>query len=151
MSYLQPVIVQHSSSLSSLAHASALLDISVQALEDSQQEELQPTDMVSLIQLLSMAADVPTGQHHSVDATNQSREGLHEMSKDYIKVADSIISQDSVVKWQAIREVRAVQNAEGLFLSVPVSYLPKKCLDITTLLHVLIVSLSTDCQPSVIK
>uniref|UniRef100_A0A3P8WH95 Adhesion G protein-coupled receptor D2 n=1 Tax=Cynoglossus semilaevis TaxID=244447 RepID=A0A3P8WH95_CYNSE len=101
----QPVIVQHSSSLSSLAHASALLDISVQALEDSQQEELQPTDMVSLIQLLSMAADVPTGQHHSVDATNQSREGLHEMSKDYIKVADSIISQDSVVKWQAIREV----------------------------------------------
>ncbi len=91
------------SGLSSLAQASALLDISVQALEDTQQEGLQPTDMVSLIQLLSLAADVPT--QPLADATNHSQDNIQEFSQHFISVADSVISEDNALKWQAIKEV----------------------------------------------
>ncbi|XP_056232719.1 adhesion G-protein coupled receptor D2 isoform X1 [Seriola aureovittata] len=99
----QPVLEQQPSGLSSLAQASALLDVSVQALEDTQQEGLQPADMVSLIQLLSLAADIPT--HPSADSTNQSQESIQELSQHFVSVADSILSEDNTAKWQAIREV----------------------------------------------
>ncbi|XP_040898830.1 adhesion G-protein coupled receptor D2 [Toxotes jaculatrix] len=99
----QPVLGQQTSGLSSLAQASTLLDISVQALEDTQQEGLQPTDMVSLIQLLSVAADIPT--QPLTDSANDSRDSIQELSQHFISVADSIISEDNALKWQAIREV----------------------------------------------
>lgn len=94
---------QQPSGLSSLTQASALLDISVQALQDTQQEGLQPTDMVSLIQLLSLAADIPT--ELLTDATNRSQDSIQEFSQHFISVADSIISEDNALKWQAIKEV----------------------------------------------
>ncbi|KAI3372756.1 hypothetical protein L3Q82_022716 [Scortum barcoo] len=93
---------QKPSGLSSLAQASALLDVSVQALEDTQQDGLQPTDMVSLIQILSLAADVPT--QPLSDATNHSQDNIQEFSQHFISVADSIISEDNALKWQAIKE-----------------------------------------------
>ncbi|TMS03410.1 Adhesion G-protein coupled receptor D2, partial [Larimichthys crocea] len=99
----QVVLGQQPSGLSSLAQASALLDVSFQALEDTQQEGLQPTDMVSLIQLLSLAAEVPT--QPLVDATNHSQDNIQELSQNFISVADSIISEDNALKWQAIKEV----------------------------------------------
>ncbi|XP_074493571.1 adhesion G protein-coupled receptor D2 isoform X1 [Sebastes fasciatus] len=99
----QAVLGQQPSGLSSLAQASALLDISVQALEDTEQEGLQPTDMVSLIQLLSLAADTPT--QPLTDATNHSQDTIQELSQHFISVADSIISEDNALKWQAIKEV----------------------------------------------
>ncbi|XP_059192511.1 adhesion G-protein coupled receptor D2 [Centropristis striata] len=99
----QEVLGQQPSELSSLAQASALLDISVQALEDTQQEGLQPTDMVSLIQLLSLTADVPT--QPLPDATNHSQDTIQEISQHFISVADSIISEDNALKWQSIKEV----------------------------------------------
>ncbi|TKS78032.1 Adhesion G-protein coupled receptor D2 [Collichthys lucidus] len=99
----QVVLGQQPSGLSSLAQASALLDVSFQALEDTQQEGLQPTDMVSLIQLLSLAADVPT--QPLVDAINHSQDNIQELSQNFISVADSIISEDNALKWQAIKEV----------------------------------------------
>ncbi|XP_054466063.1 adhesion G-protein coupled receptor D2 [Anoplopoma fimbria] len=99
----QAVLGQQPSGLSSLAEASALLDISVQALEDTQQEGLQPTDMVSLIQLLSLAADIPT--QPLSDATNHSGDTVQELSRQFISVADSVISEDNALKWQAIKEV----------------------------------------------
>ncbi|XP_040011105.1 adhesion G-protein coupled receptor D2 [Xiphias gladius] len=98
----QPVLGQQPSGLSSLAQASNLLDISVQALEDTQQDGLQPTDMVSLIQLLSLAADVPT--QPLADVNNHSQDSI-QLSQHFISVADSVISEDNVIKWQAIREV----------------------------------------------
>uniref|UniRef100_A0A3Q1FD45 Adhesion G protein-coupled receptor D2 n=1 Tax=Acanthochromis polyacanthus TaxID=80966 RepID=A0A3Q1FD45_9TELE len=99
----QPVLGQQSSALSSLTQASALLEVSAQALEDTQQEGLQPTDMVSLIQLLSLAADVPS---QSVDhVSNQSQDSVQELSQHFISVADGIISEDNALKWQAIKEV----------------------------------------------
>ncbi|XP_065819230.1 adhesion G-protein coupled receptor D2 isoform X4 [Labrus bergylta] len=98
----QATLGQQPSELSSLAQASALLDVSVQALEDTQ-EELQPTDMVALIQLLSLAADVPTLP--LADATNHSQDRVQELSQHFISVADSIISEDNALKWQAIKEV----------------------------------------------
>ncbi|KAM9858188.1 adhesion G protein-coupled receptor D2 [Aulostomus maculatus] len=98
----QPVLGQRPVGLSSLAEASALLDVSVQALEDSQQDGLQPSDMVSLIQLLSLAADAPV---QPSDATTPSQENIQELSHHFISVADSIISQDNAFKWQAIKEV----------------------------------------------
>ncbi|KAA8592127.1 hypothetical protein FQN60_017582, partial [Etheostoma spectabile] len=99
----QTVLGQQPSGLDSLAQASTLLDISVQALEDTQQEGLQPTDMVSLIQLLSLAADAPPTQPLS-GATNHSQDTIRELSQHFITVADSIISQDNALKWEAIKE-----------------------------------------------
>ncbi|XP_058491570.1 adhesion G-protein coupled receptor D2 [Solea solea] len=98
----QPVLGQQLSGLSSVAQASSLLDISVQALEDTQQEGLQPMDMVSLIQLLSLVADIPA---QPPDSFNHSQESVQELSQHFISVADSIISEDNTLKWQAIREV----------------------------------------------
>ncbi|XP_049906270.1 adhesion G-protein coupled receptor D2 isoform X2 [Epinephelus moara] len=99
----QAVLGQQPSGLSSLAQASALLDISVQALEDTQQEGLTPTDMISLIQLLSLASDVP--KQPLTDSTNHSQDNIQELSQHFISVADSIISEDNVLKWQDIKEV----------------------------------------------
>ncbi|XP_041644185.1 adhesion G-protein coupled receptor D2 [Cheilinus undulatus] len=98
----QAVLGNQPAELSSLAQASALLDVSVQALEDTQ-EGLQPTDMVSLIQLLSLAADVPS--QPLADTTNHSQDSIQELSQNFISVADSIISEDNALKWQAIKEV----------------------------------------------
>ncbi|XP_042344820.1 adhesion G-protein coupled receptor D2 [Plectropomus leopardus] len=99
----QAALGQQPSGLSSLAQASALLDISVQALKDTQQEGLEPTDMVSLIQLLSLAADVPA--QPPTHSTNHSQADIQELSQHFISVADSLISEDNALKWQAIKEV----------------------------------------------
>ncbi|KAK2837094.1 hypothetical protein Q5P01_014306 [Channa striata] len=99
----QLVLGQEPSRLNDLAEVSSLLDLSVQALENSRQEGLQPTDMVSLIQLLSLAADIPA-QPHS-DANDHSRYSTQELSQRFINVADSIISDNDALKWEAIKEV----------------------------------------------
>lgn len=91
------------SGLSSLAQASALLDVSVQALEDTREEGLQPADMMSLIQLLSLTADVPS-QPFTHD-TNYSQDNIQELSQHFISLADSIISEEDTLKWRAIKEV----------------------------------------------
>lgn len=91
------------SALSSLAQASALLDVSVQALEDTRDEGLQPADMMSLIQLLSLTADVPS-QPFTHD-TNYSQDNIQELSQHFISLADSIISEEDTLKWRAIKEV----------------------------------------------
>ncbi|XP_053727789.1 adhesion G-protein coupled receptor D2 isoform X3 [Synchiropus splendidus] len=88
--------------LTSVDEASELLNMSVQALADSQRAELQPSDMVSLVQLLTLAADLPV---QTDDASNHSRERVLELSQHFVKVADSIISQENTLKWQAIKEV----------------------------------------------
>ncbi|XP_061773598.1 adhesion G-protein coupled receptor D2 [Nerophis ophidion] len=98
----QAVLGQQPSGLSSLGEASALLDVSVQALRDTKQEGLQPEDMVSLIQLLSLAADVTL---QPADAANHTEENIQELGQHFISVADSVISQDNAFKWQAIKEV----------------------------------------------
>ncbi|CAN9512773.1 unnamed protein product [Ophioblennius macclurei] len=88
--------------LGGLSQASALLDASARALEDTRREGLQPADMVSLVQLLSLAADVPS----QPAAANQSRrEDAQELSAHFISVADSVISENNALKWQAIKEV----------------------------------------------
>ncbi|XP_076005472.1 adhesion G protein-coupled receptor D2 [Genypterus blacodes] len=99
----QAVLGQQQSGPASFDEASALLDMSVEALEDTKQEDLQPTDMVSLIQLLSMAADVLV--QPPADATNHSFASAQELSEQFISVADRVISQDNTNKWQAIKEV----------------------------------------------
>ncbi|XP_028269689.1 adhesion G-protein coupled receptor D2 [Parambassis ranga] len=99
----QLMLGQQPSELSSMSQASALLNVSVQALENIQQEGLQPADMVSLIQLLSLAADVPAQPLTHV--TNHSQDNIQELSQHFISVADSIISEDNSLKWQAIKEV----------------------------------------------
>ncbi|XP_061836556.1 adhesion G protein-coupled receptor D2 [Nerophis lumbriciformis] len=98
----QAVLGQQPSGLSSLGEASALLDVSVQALRDTKQEGLQPEDMVSLIQLLSLAADVTL---QPAAAANHTEENIQELGQHFISVADSVISQDNAFKWQAIKEV----------------------------------------------
>nr|XP_040051070.1 adhesion G-protein coupled receptor D2 isoform X4 [Gasterosteus aculeatus aculeatus] len=99
----QAALVQQPSGLSSLAEASALLDLSAQALEDTQQEALEPTDMVSIIQLLSLAADVPA--QPGTEATDHSRDVAQELSQHFISVADRIFGGDNALKWEAIKEV----------------------------------------------
>ncbi|XP_032434484.1 adhesion G-protein coupled receptor D2 isoform X2 [Xiphophorus hellerii] len=97
------MLVQQPSGLDSLAQAAALLNASIQALEDTQQDGLQPADMVTLIQLLTLTADVSS--EPSVSAENSSRDNIQELSQHFISVADSIISEDNADKWQAIKEV----------------------------------------------
>lgn len=99
----QPLLNQQLSRMHNISQVSALLHISAQALEDTQQEGLQPADMVSLIQLLSLAADVPPQPFY--DATNYSQESIQELTQHFVSVADSIINEDNTNKWQAIREV----------------------------------------------
>uniref|UniRef100_A0A087XJY7 Adhesion G protein-coupled receptor D2 n=1 Tax=Poecilia formosa TaxID=48698 RepID=A0A087XJY7_POEFO len=89
--------------LDSLAQAAALLNASIQAMEDTQQDGLQPADMVTLIQLLTLTADVSS--EPSISAENSSRDNIQELSQHFISVADSIISEDNADKWQAIKEV----------------------------------------------
>jgi len=101
--HFQPVLGQQPSVPDNLAQASALLNISARALEDTQQEGLQPADMVSLIQLLSLTADVPSQAFAHVE--NGSRENIPELSHNFISVADSVISEDNALKWKAIKEV----------------------------------------------
>lgn len=97
--------------------------MSVQALEDTQQEGLQPADMVSLIQLLSLAADVPT--QPPSDATNRSQDSIQELSQHFISVADTIISEDNTFKWQAIKEV--AYTAPSHFFCSPAACLAPLC------------------------
>lgn len=90
--------------LTSLAQASTLLNMCARALGDSRQEELQPADMLALMQLLSAAADTPA----QPPTANQSQQDLQEMSQNFISVADSLISECNASKWQAIKEVPTV-------------------------------------------
>ncbi|KAM9743587.1 adhesion G protein-coupled receptor D2 isoform 2-T2 [Menidia menidia] len=91
------------SALQDLTQASVLLNISAQALEDTQQRGLQPSDMVSLIQLLSLTADVPSQASPRVE--NATRENISALGHNFISVADSIISEDDALKWKAIKEM----------------------------------------------
>ncbi|XP_072243314.1 adhesion G protein-coupled receptor D2 [Leuresthes tenuis] len=99
----QPVLGQQPSVPDNLTQASVLLNVSARALEDTQQEGLQPADMVSLIQLLSLTADVPPPAFDHVE--NGSRENVPELGHNFISVADSVISEDNALKWKAIKEV----------------------------------------------
>ncbi|XP_030000109.1 adhesion G-protein coupled receptor D2 [Sphaeramia orbicularis] len=99
----QSVFSHQLSALTSLTEATVQLDACIQALEDTQEDGLQPVDMVSLIQVLSMAADIPT--QPDTYMTNHSLESVQQLSLKFINVADSIISQDNAPKWQAIKEV----------------------------------------------
>lgn len=92
------------SGLRGLAEASALLDLSLQALEDTRDKGLEPADMVSLVQLLSLTADLPTERLEG--AANHSRDDIQELGHHFLNVADSIISKENAFKWQAIKEVR---------------------------------------------
>ncbi|XP_017288463.1 adhesion G-protein coupled receptor D2 isoform X1 [Kryptolebias marmoratus] len=99
----QPVLGQQPSGLNSLAQASVLLNVSLQALEETQQEGLEPSDMVSLIQLLSLTSDIPS--ELLAYAENSSHDNIQELSQHFISVANSIISEENTLKWQAIKEV----------------------------------------------
>ncbi|CAL8297285.1 unnamed protein product [Gadus morhua 'NCC'] len=86
-----------------LGGASALLDVARQALEETVREDLEPSDMLSLVQLLAAAAEVPVVA--AVAEGNRSRCDAQELSQHFISVADGLIGQDSALKWQAIKEV----------------------------------------------
>uniref|UniRef100_A0AAY5L0Z2 Adhesion G protein-coupled receptor D2 n=1 Tax=Esox lucius TaxID=8010 RepID=A0AAY5L0Z2_ESOLU len=85
----------------SWGQVSSLLNMTQQTLKDTR-DELQPGDMLSLVQLLARAADVPTDKATEGD---HSRASARELSRSFITVADSIISQDNAPKWQAIKQV----------------------------------------------
>lgn len=118
------------SGLRGLAEASTLLDLSLQALEDTQEEGLQPADMLSLVQLLSLTADLPPEPLGG--ATNHSQGELQELSHHFLKVADSIISKENAFKWQSIKEVHlcvrvCVRVWAGVWLRVRASVCVHVC------------------------
>lgn len=104
ISLCQPILAQLPTDLNNLAQASVLLNISAQALEHTPQGELQPADMVSLIQLLSLTADIPIQPPTPLE--NSSQDGVLELSQHFVSVADSIICDENRLKWQAIKEVK---------------------------------------------
>ncbi|XP_051760044.1 adhesion G-protein coupled receptor D2 [Ctenopharyngodon idella] len=81
-------------SWTSLSH---LLNVSEQAVL-KEQKQLEDRDMVSLMHVLSRAADLPS-------KANQSRRDAERLGQSFITIADSLISQDDDSKWHSIKEV----------------------------------------------
>ncbi|XP_063049872.1 adhesion G-protein coupled receptor D2 [Engraulis encrasicolus] len=78
--------------------ASQLLNISQHALSETQ-EPLEAADVLSLVQILSRAAEVPSV------AVNESGATAELLSQQFITVADSIISSDNAHMWTVVKEV----------------------------------------------
>ncbi|XP_042586201.1 adhesion G-protein coupled receptor D2 [Cyprinus carpio] len=76
---------------------SRLLNVSEQVVL-KEQKQLEDRDMVSLMHVLSRAADLPS-------TVNHSRRDAERLSQSFITIADSLISQENVSKWNSIREV----------------------------------------------
>ncbi|KAL2092421.1 hypothetical protein ACEWY4_012219 [Coilia grayii] len=77
--------------------ASQLLNVSQQALSETQ-EPLEAADVLSLMQILSRAAEVPA-------VANESRPAAELLSQQFITVADNIISSDNAHMWDVVKEV----------------------------------------------
>ena len=75
-----------------------LLNVSEQYLQGSR-EQLESRDFPSVVQMLSRAAELPT-------TGNQSLTTARTLSHSFIGLADTLISQENAVKWQAIREAQ---------------------------------------------
>ncbi|KAJ8379582.1 hypothetical protein SKAU_G00003600 [Synaphobranchus kaupii] len=75
---------------------SGLLNVSRQALEESP-ADLEPSDMLHLVQFLARVAEVPTHANESHDAAALTRH--------FVTVADRIISQENAPTWHAIKQV----------------------------------------------
>ncbi|XP_051510143.1 adhesion G-protein coupled receptor D2 isoform X2 [Myxocyprinus asiaticus] len=76
---------------------SRLLNLSEQAVL-KEQKKLEGRDMISLIHVLSRAADLSS-------TANRSRRDAEKLSQSFITLADSLISQDNASKWDSIKEV----------------------------------------------
>uniref|UniRef100_A0A8B9GWP3 Adhesion G protein-coupled receptor D2 n=2 Tax=Astyanax mexicanus TaxID=7994 RepID=A0A8B9GWP3_ASTMX len=81
----------------SWSSVSNLLNISERYLRESR-EQLESRDFPSLVQILSQAAELPS-------ADNRSHVTAHTLSRNFIGLADALISQENANKWHAIREV----------------------------------------------
>ncbi|XP_061115494.1 adhesion G-protein coupled receptor D2 isoform X1 [Conger conger] len=75
---------------------SGLLNVSSQALEESP-TDLEPSDMLHLVQFLARAAQVPTQSNESHDAAA--------VTQHFVTVADRIVSQENAPTWHAITQV----------------------------------------------
>ncbi|XP_035235185.1 adhesion G-protein coupled receptor D2 [Anguilla anguilla] len=75
---------------------SGLLDVSRQALEESP-GDLEPADVLHLVQFLARAAEVPTRSNESHEAAALTRH--------FVTVADRIVSQEQAPTWHAITQV----------------------------------------------
>ncbi|KAL0186457.1 hypothetical protein M9458_018127, partial [Cirrhinus mrigala] len=71
-------------------------DVLVPSVE-REQKQLEDRDMVSLMHVLSRAADLPSTANHS-------QRDAKRLSQSFITIADSLISQDNVSKWNSIKE-----------------------------------------------
>ncbi|KAJ8388780.1 hypothetical protein AAFF_G00130130 [Aldrovandia affinis] len=80
-----------------LGQASSLLQVSRQALEESP-ADLEPSDMLHLVQLLARVADVLTH-------TNESYIAVATLTQHFVTVADKMVSQENAPKWHAITQV----------------------------------------------
>lgn len=76
---------------------SRLLNVSEQVVL-KEQKQLEDRDMLFLMHVLSRAADLPS-------TVNHSRRDAERLSQSFITIADSLISQENVSKWNSIREV----------------------------------------------
>ncbi|XP_073767385.1 adhesion G protein-coupled receptor D2 isoform X2 [Danio rerio] len=81
----------------SWASVSRLLNVSEQVML-TEQKPLEDRDMVSLVHVLSRAADLPITANHS-------RADAETLGQSFITIADSLLSQDDHEKWQSIKEV----------------------------------------------
>ncbi len=79
---------------------SRLLNVSEQVVL-KEQKQLEDRDMLSLMHVLSRAADLPS-------TANRSRRDAERLGQSFINIADLLISQDDVSKWNSIKEVKEV-------------------------------------------
>ncbi|XP_043103819.1 adhesion G-protein coupled receptor D2 isoform X2 [Puntigrus tetrazona] len=76
---------------------SRLLSVSEQVVL-KEQKQLEDRDMASLMHILSRAADLPSTANHS-------RRDAEQLGQSFINLAESLISQENLSKWNSIKEV----------------------------------------------
>ncbi|KAK7135247.1 hypothetical protein R3I94_014032 [Phoxinus phoxinus] len=81
----------------SWSSVSRLLNASERAVL-KEHNPLEDRDMVSLMHVLSRAADLPS-------TANQSRRDAERLGQSFITIADSLLSQEDASKWHSIKEV----------------------------------------------
>ncbi|XP_077081071.1 adhesion G protein-coupled receptor D2 isoform X2 [Siphateles boraxobius] len=81
----------------SWSSVSRLLNASERAVL-KEHKPLEDRDMVSLMHVLSRAADLPS-------TANQSRRDAERLGQSFITIADSLLSQEEASKWHSIKEV----------------------------------------------
>ncbi|KAL4622638.1 adhesion G-protein coupled receptor D2 [Arapaima gigas] len=91
------VLLSKEAQLLTWEQGTTLLEVSQQALEETQ-GELEPSDVLSLVQLLGQAADIAA-------SGNKSQEEATAFGHHFLAVADRMMDPKNIQKWKEVQQV----------------------------------------------